>query len=341
MSLNSRTSGIAVSVVIPTHRLTQRKMSVLRELLGSLERQGRRIDFEVLVVANLPEPGLKKIVESYGPRFRFLETGRLGVNIARNKGLERARGEIVLFLDDDCYLPDKDFIERIHSLHTIHPQATAIGGPYLLRDGANTCETAYHLMLDRAFESSKRRYDETTHLHGGNWSIKIAAFDAKPRFEDSIVFGGSDIEMLARLRQQGHALLALDSIAVVHRLKLGLTGLLRRAYARGLEAGRAQAREDHVRHWNSTLTTRECAARQGIAWNRRLEFYVSLFERVFYVAAAKGKILKSRPLPSLSIGKLIAVFLPRTSRAELVRSITVACENAWTIAKRKTPFELR
>lgn len=330
---------VPISVIIPTHGRTLD----LRELLGSLERQNKRLEYEVLVVANLPEPGLKKIVESHGPRFRFLETGRIGVNIARNKGLERARGEVLVFLDDDAYLPDKDFLERIWRLHQTHPQAFAIGGSYSLRAGASTCETAYHLILNHRLLTSVRRYDESTLLLGGNWSCKAHFADGKFRFDDGLVFGGADVELFARLRAKGASFIFDRSIPVIHRPRLGLLSYARRAYSQGLVFGRTNTSSDHMRHWNSTISIRECADAENIGWSKRLAFYVSFYERIF-AYAVETAALAGTSAPGFSVGRIVASFLPDFSNAARERLLSEAAavlENALVVAKREPADEPR
>ncbi|MES2964640.1 MAG: glycosyltransferase family A protein [Bdellovibrionota bacterium] len=300
---------LPLSVVVPTYRNTLR----LRELLGSLERQSRRLEYEVIVVANLPEPGLKKVVESYGPRFRFLETGRIGANLARNKGVERARGDIVVFLDDDSYVSDKDFLERVHALHESHPASLAIGGPYTLRSGATACETAYHLVLEHRLRSSRRRYDETSLLLGGNWSFKAHSLGARLRFDDTIAFGGTELELFARLIREGHSLLLDDSSSVVHQLRLSVWGLARRAYAQGLAFGRLAPTAGSTRHWHSTLTVRECAENAGLAWSRRVRFFALLYRKIFEYGVSVGN---ERDLaPSTTLRRWLAELIVVTGNA--------------------------
>jgi glycosyltransferase involved in cell wall biosynthesis len=327
-----------VSVVIPTHR----NVASLRELLGSLERQSKRIEYEVIVVANLPEPGLKKVVESYGPRFRFLETGRLGNAIARNKGLERARGRIVLFLDDDCYLPDRDFLQRVTELHALRPQAVAIGGPYGLREGAGSPDVVRFLAASRDFASARRRFDETTMLHGGNWSFKLSGRDSKPKFDERVTSTGSELELFRRLRAQGHALSVSDELAVVRRTGTSIWKLLRGAYSRGVTLGRLDADRERIKHWNSTLEARDVSENESIPWSWRIAVLFKLYEKAFELGRAVGK----RPGASDRLPFVVAVtnLWPNLSRRVLAkrwRETRLVFENAALLASRETPRDLR
>lgn len=94
-----------LSIIIPTFA---RRRQVLR-LLGSIRRQWAPPEFEAIVVSNLEDLGLKRDLAGYDARFRLLSSGKIGVNRARNFGVEAARGDILLFLDDDCFIDDPFF----------------------------------------------------------------------------------------------------------------------------------------------------------------------------------------------------------------------------------------
>jgi glycosyltransferase involved in cell wall biosynthesis len=79
----------------------------LAVLFDSLLAQ-QRDDFEVIVVDQNRDERLAPILAAYAPRLALahLRTERAHANAARNLGLRAARGEIVAFPDDDCWLPD-------------------------------------------------------------------------------------------------------------------------------------------------------------------------------------------------------------------------------------------
>ncbi len=86
-----------VSIVVPTRN----RHASLKRSLASVEAQRFR-DFEVVVVDDGSEDGTAAWVRARHPEVLLLETGQsIGAAAARNRGVERARGEIVAFLDDD------------------------------------------------------------------------------------------------------------------------------------------------------------------------------------------------------------------------------------------------
>jgi glycosyltransferase involved in cell wall biosynthesis len=267
-----------ISVVIPTFRRQNR----LRDLLSSLECQITSMPFEVIVVANLPEVGLKKVVESYGPQFRFHETGRIGVNLARNKGLERARGAVIVFLDDDVYLNDREFLQKHFNEHESHPEAIAIGGTYTPKASLTSVESAYHWILHHSLSSVVLERNETLWLHAGNVSFKANSLEARHRFDDRVLFGSSEASLFGRLRREQNLFLIFDSLSVEHRVSVSIADLARRAFFQGYGRGLVAKGADSILirpHWNSTLPLEETVRRAHVDETRLFTFAVRVYRR--------------------------------------------------------------
>ncbi|MDT0611099.1 bifunctional glycosyltransferase/CDP-glycerol:glycerophosphate glycerophosphotransferase [Streptomyces lancefieldiae] len=93
------------SVVIPVFKVE----GYLRECLDSVLEQSFR-DIELIVVNDCSPDSCGAIIDEYAARDERVKAVHLPENVglgrARNTGLERARGDYVLFLDsDDSYLP--------------------------------------------------------------------------------------------------------------------------------------------------------------------------------------------------------------------------------------------
>lgn len=91
-----------VSVVIPTHNRPQQVVALTQSVLASEYPAGR---FEVIVVDNAPSANDTALLfnQAYvdSTRVRYVREDRAGGSNARNCGLALARGEIVIFADDD------------------------------------------------------------------------------------------------------------------------------------------------------------------------------------------------------------------------------------------------
>lgn len=108
---------IATSMVVATLGRSHE----LDALLRSLVAQGRR-DFELIIVDQNPDDRLAPVLASFAGSMTIvhLRTDKKGVCRARNLGAAEARGQWLIFPDDDCWYP-ADFLARIDTLKKAHP----------------------------------------------------------------------------------------------------------------------------------------------------------------------------------------------------------------------------
>lgn len=106
-----------VSIVIPAYH----SGSTIAESLDAIRRQTFR-DFEVIVVNSSPEDQTRKLVErDYGEVCFEQAQHRLLPHAARNRGAQRAGGEILVFTDPDCRA-HPEWLERLIDAHDAgHP----------------------------------------------------------------------------------------------------------------------------------------------------------------------------------------------------------------------------
>ncbi|MEM2778298.1 MAG: glycosyltransferase family A protein, partial [Candidatus Jordarchaeales archaeon] len=96
---------LKVSVVI----LTRNSAATIRKCLESILHQTRKPD-EIIIVDGSSVDGTLDIVKHFPVKI-FSEPG-LGYGHARNIGVQKAEGDIVFFIDADCYA-EPDWIEKI------------------------------------------------------------------------------------------------------------------------------------------------------------------------------------------------------------------------------------
>lgn len=238
---------VAISVVIPTLGTCPH----LRGLLERLQRQSLTIAsspnsmIEVLVIANLPKQELRSLVSSMNRssqvKFEYLETGKIGVNLARNKGLERAKGDVILFLDDDAILDDlegagENFLSRHIQKHFENPTAAAIGGPYRLVDRHSQWDEAYHFVATDWLIQNVRDGHRTTQLLGGNLSVKRRTAEMGFEFDEAIPYGGAETGFCHRLALANEPLLYFSDLAIGHAPDLSRRSFCKKAYLQGAGA---------------------------------------------------------------------------------------------------------
>jgi glycosyltransferase involved in cell wall biosynthesis len=126
------TEDTLVSVVIPAYNVG----ALIAQSLDSVFAQHYR-NFEVLVVndGSPDTPVLEAALAPYRDRITYIVQENAGPAAARNAGVERARGELIAFLDgDDIWFPEclSEQVARANadrSLAVIHADAEVIGNP--------------------------------------------------------------------------------------------------------------------------------------------------------------------------------------------------------------------
>ena len=113
--------------------VTRNRSNALDGLLRSLAIQAKK-PYEIIIVDNDSSDGTKEVVRKYSdipktsllnknllktnlsntnkPNMVYVLEKKIGIPYARNTGLMKSRGELIVFIDDDCFAP-KDWIENI------------------------------------------------------------------------------------------------------------------------------------------------------------------------------------------------------------------------------------
>jgi len=101
-----------LSVIICTYN----RADSIKEILDCLSFQEFIENFEIIVVDNNSQDNTKSLVGSFELKFngklRYYFEPKQGKTYALNLGIKESRGEIIVFIDDDC-LVDKDHLFKI------------------------------------------------------------------------------------------------------------------------------------------------------------------------------------------------------------------------------------
>lgn len=112
-----------VSVVIPTYNRADKVGKAIESAMAQTFP-----DLEVIVVDDGSSDDTGRVLgKLYGNRIRYIAQGNQGASVARNKGIEQARGEWIAFLDSDD-LWERDKLDW--QLRTLEQFGSQCGGCY-------------------------------------------------------------------------------------------------------------------------------------------------------------------------------------------------------------------
>lgn len=211
-------ADLAVSVIIPTYN---RCDSVLR-LLRALQSQTIESDaFEVIVSIDGSSDGTHEAVEAFeAPYAISIVTGpNRGRAAACNAGIARARGALLIILDDDME-PVPGFIAAHFRAHESADRVGVLGAVPI----RSTTESPplIQFVADK-FNSHLKRLEEGAEIrfrsfYSGNFSIAREVLGEAGLYDESFrVYGNEDTELSLRLIQSGVRLVyAADALAYQH-----------------------------------------------------------------------------------------------------------------------------
>ncbi len=112
-----------------------RAQLVHRALEGLFQQTYAKDQFEVLVLDNLSKDNTQEITENWAEKtqgqVKFISQPEIGLTKSRNKAMEIAKGDFVIYLDDDAK-PSPTWLDGYAELLTNHPNCDAAGGPVIL-----------------------------------------------------------------------------------------------------------------------------------------------------------------------------------------------------------------
>lgn len=208
-----------ISVIIPVYNGS----GFLRRSLAALKTSTHR-DFECLVVDDGSSDDSAEVARAAGVEVLSLAE-RGGPARARNRGAQRAGGEVLAFFDADvCVHPDT--LTRIDEHLRAHPAAVAVMGSYDDAPADPSFVSQYKNLFHHYVHQRSRSNAWT--FWAGCGAIRRAAFLAAGGFDESYRRPCiEDIELGARLSMQGQRIDLDATIQVTHLKRWTLASLVR------------------------------------------------------------------------------------------------------------------
>lgn len=214
------------SLIVPVYN----RPDEVADLLHSLENQTDR-GFEVVIVEDgstipclayetTPE-GEKKAKGYPSLRLQYFHKGNEGRSIARNYGLEHARGDFFVFVDSDCILPP-DYFAGLRKALQKNP-VDCFGGPDAAHDSFTDTQKAINYAMTsflttggiRGGKRSMEKFTPRTFNMGYSRQVWERVGGFREMFSE-------DIDMSTRIRMAGFKIALYPEVKVYHKRRVDL-----------------------------------------------------------------------------------------------------------------------
>ena len=183
-----------VSFVLATHNRRPVLLMTIEKLLGNRRPS---CPFEVIVVDNASRDGTADAVQRAHPVVTLLRRRRNAGSCAKAYGADRARGEFIVFLDDDSY-PTCGSIDRMLGHFRRRPDLGAAGFRVLLPNGDEECSAFPDVFI------------------GCGVGFRAAALSEVGGLDRTLFMAAEEYDLSFRLIQAGWRVETIDDIHVHH-----------------------------------------------------------------------------------------------------------------------------
>ncbi len=217
------------SIIIPVYN----RIDEVDDLLSSLTRQ-TMTDFEVIIVEDGSTLPCRQTVEKYAGKIdvHYYFKNNEGRSIARNYGIERSKGNYLIFFDSDCVIPADYF--AILDAHLSSNPLDAFGGPDAAHESFSPTQ--------KAISFAMTSFLTTGGIRGGkmqmekfvprsfNMGYSRKVYDRVGGFREMF---SEDIDMSTRIRQAGFSIGLIRDAAVYHKRRIDFRKFWRQVHVFG------------------------------------------------------------------------------------------------------------
>jgi glycosyltransferase involved in cell wall biosynthesis len=224
----------AVSIVVPTRN----RASVLALTLPHmLDQRLPGLRYEVIVADDASTDNTREVVEDIDDErliyLRVHRSGAGGAAASRNRAVETARGDVIVFLDDDAFV-GPNFLARHLRAHGGFGNRLVAGGIVEIRQPPRQHELR---------ESEATRHYHRHPMPGGNSSVRRVHLISVGGFDEEFdAYGWQDQELAERLLRMGLVRKFASGAPILHYKPAATVLDPRHELERELERGRMGAR---------------------------------------------------------------------------------------------------
>lgn len=179
-------------------------------------------------------------------RYEIIVQKGLNVPDNRNEGVRKAKGEIIVFLDDDAFIDD-DFLANVDEFFKKNPQIDVLGGPQLTPDSDTFFPrvSGYALadplsgpgVVNKRYQKARLTLNaSSSYITGANLICRRTVF--KELSFKREIYPSDDVNFVDEAKKKGHRVAYSPDIVIYHKRRDTLKGLIKQIY----DYGRARTR---------------------------------------------------------------------------------------------------
>jgi len=189
-------------------------------------------EYEILLVDNNCTDNTREICESFvnvhkDVAFRYVIETEQGLSAARNKGIKEAKGDIIVYIDDDA-LVDTWYLRTIVEYMSAHPEISAVGGP-IIPSYEDTEEPKWMTRYTKEllcgylfYGEAERQFPGDRYPGGGNAAYRAEVFEKVGLFNTALgrkgnsLMGAEEKDIFDKMKAQGMRFMYLPKMILHH-----------------------------------------------------------------------------------------------------------------------------
>lgn len=218
------------SIIVPVYN----RIDEVKDLLESLACQSSK-DFEIVIIEDGSSLPCKDVTDSYADRLniQYFHKSNEGRSIARNYGMEHAKGDYFVFFDSDCIIPPQYF--EVLKTNLDNNYSDCYGGPDAAHESFSDVQKAINYSMTSLLT--------TGGIRGGaiqlekfvprtfNMGYSRKVWEQIGGFREMF---SEDIDMSTRTRQAGFSINLIREAFVYHKRRINLRLFSKQIYVFGM-----------------------------------------------------------------------------------------------------------
>lgn len=187
-------------------------------------------EYEILLVDNNCTDNTREVCEAFAEahkdvNFRYVVEPEQGLSAARNKGIKEAKGDLIVYIDDDA-LVDEWYLRTIVEYLNAHEDIDAVGGPIIpMYETEEPKWMAYHtkeLVTGYLYQGEKVGPFKKRYPGGGNAAFRAKVFERIGLFNTNLgrkgngLMGSEEKDIFDKMQTHNMQVLYLPKMILHH-----------------------------------------------------------------------------------------------------------------------------